>query len=175
MPTERHLYMDHDLGMEYCTFIHLPQSFPSHCHDYYVIGLIVNGHRQLTCRQAVSELAPGDLFVLNPYDPHACAQIGTIPLDYQCVHISKKRMKELTGTDIIFTDNVIRSITARERLKALFQGILAKENKEIKEDLFYILLNALPTRIDQPESPLSTVQQKTIHQLATYMANHCQK
>ncbi|WP_314059597.1 AraC family transcriptional regulator [uncultured Vagococcus sp.] len=174
MLEERHLYMDRDLGIEYCTFINLPQSFPSHCHDYYVIGLIIKGYRQLTCRQEVSELAPGDLFVLNPYDPHACAQIGTIPLDYQCLHVSPKKMKELTGIEIIFNDNVIRSRTAKKRIKALFQGILAEENKATKEDLFYILLSTFPTRVDQPESPLSIVQQKTINQVVTYMTNHCQ-
>lgn len=174
MLEERHLYMDHDLNMEYCKFINLPQSFPSHFHDYYVLGLIIKGQRQLTCRQQVSEIDPGDLFILNPFDAHACAQIGEIPLDYQCLHIAKKRMEELAGTTIVFTDNVVQSITARNHLTALFQAILQQDTKLVKEELVYLLLNALPTTVNQPELPLSIAQKNTVQKASAYIDSHYQ-
>lgn len=174
MLVERHLYVDNELEIEHCKFINLPQSFPSHCHDYYVLGMIIKGKRQLTCHQQVSELVPGDLFVLNPYDPHACAQIGPIPLDYQCLHISKERMKALTGTDIIFTENVVQSLEAKKYLTLLCDAILNQENKSIKEELVYLLLNELPTTALRETLPLSHAQKKTVQRASSYINSHYQ-
>ncbi len=37
---QRHVYYDHDLGIEAYNLSGIVQKFPNHFHDYYVIGFV---------------------------------------------------------------------------------------------------------------------------------------
>lgn len=44
---------DEELRIEAYRFSGVAQSFPSHFHEYYVLGLMEAGQRSLTCRDGV--------------------------------------------------------------------------------------------------------------------------
>lgn len=80
MKSQRIVRFDLELQLEAYYFKGLEQQSPNHFHDYYVIGLIDNGQRYLTCREVDYVINPNDLILFNPYDNHACKQVGDSPL-----------------------------------------------------------------------------------------------
>ena len=58
------------LQIEACRFAGVHQPFPNHFHDYYVIGLVEEGQRELCCKAARRSIGPGDLLLFNPGDNH---------------------------------------------------------------------------------------------------------
>ena len=87
---------DEALGIEACRFQGLSRPFPSHFHEYFVIGLVEAGERRLVCNGGEFALRAGDLLLLNPGDSHSCVQSGGA-LDYRSLHIPPARMDELAG------------------------------------------------------------------------------
>lgn len=59
---------DENLNVEVYRFEGIVQSFPNHFHDYYVIGLIEKGERQLYCNSKKFFLKPG--YCNNFQDKH---------------------------------------------------------------------------------------------------------
>jgi len=55
--------------------------FPNHFHEHYVIGLIHDGKRHLSCRNKEYHLQKGHIVIFNPNDNHACSPIDGYPLD----------------------------------------------------------------------------------------------
>ena len=110
---QRHVYYDHDLGIEAYNLSGIVQKFPNHFHDYYVIGFVEGGKRHLWCKGMEYDLNAGDLILFNPRDNHFCAPINGEILDYRAVNINmdvmQRAVKEITGKDFIphFTKNVV--------------------------------------------------------------------
>ena len=50
VPETRTVYFDADLNIEAYSFKGIRQKFPTHFHEYYVIGFIENGRRELFCK-----------------------------------------------------------------------------------------------------------------------------
>ena len=71
--------------------------FPSHVHDFYVVGLAVRGNRRLCVRGEECNLGAGDLLLLNPGDSHACSQLSEEPFTYRAFNIPPKTMKSICG------------------------------------------------------------------------------
>lgn len=103
MPEKSEVYLDHDLGIEACYFQNMFQKFPSHTHNYYVIGLIERGQRQLTYRTSRYMLFPQNLLLINPGDSHCCISANTDPLYYRAIHIPIPTMQALLN--IVTTDD----------------------------------------------------------------------
>ena len=68
-------------------FVHLPEmdimtghnvqrAFPRHVHDSYCVGLVERGMRVITTRDYETRITSGQVFVLNPAQPHSCHSIG---------------------------------------------------------------------------------------------------
>ena len=72
---QRTVYFDHDLKIEVYQFQGIMQKFPAHFHEFYVIGFIEKGQRQLICKGKQHIINPGDLLLFNPFDIHSCEQI----------------------------------------------------------------------------------------------------
>ena len=65
-PGVRSAVYDRELNIEAYSFDGVVQEFPSHVHDYYVIGLIERGRRRLACMGREYEVSAGDVLVFNP-------------------------------------------------------------------------------------------------------------
>ncbi len=63
--------------LEVTTGIHIRQNFPRHIHDSFCIGLVEHGARIITTQDNKTLISSGEIFVLNPQQPHACQSIST--------------------------------------------------------------------------------------------------
>ena len=71
----------------------MERSFPNHFHEYYVIGLMESGERDLVCRGRTYRVGKGGILIFNPGDSYGCSQTGEGPL----VLSGKKKINKLTG------------------------------------------------------------------------------
>lgn len=145
----RTVCFDEELSIEAYSFKGIMQKFPNHFHDYYVIGFIEAGKRQLFCRNEKYIIEAGDLVLFNPGDVHTCQQIDEEPLDYRCINIKKSTMKkvlgEMTGTEylpsfikvVLFHNEIVYS------LRELHIMIMNNEKHAKKEELFFFILEQL--------------------------------
>lgn len=104
---------DQELHLEACRFRAYEQPFPSHFHEYYVIGLVEAGERVLTCRNREYAIREGSVLLFNPGDSHGCVQTGGGSLDYRGLHVPLETMLDLT-----------ESFTGRRELPGFSQCVL---------------------------------------------------
>lgn len=129
---------DHTLRLEAYYFAGIAQPFPNHFHEYYVIGLVEQGQRRLSCRGQEAVLSPGDMLLLHPGDNHACAQTGDEPLYYRSIAVSipvmEDYMERLTGTPGLprFSQNVIAQAAAAPCFRRLHQLLLTGSDSPSK-------------------------------------------
>ena len=70
----RTVVYDDELRLEAYLLQGIVQPFPNHFHEYYVIGLIENGERSLSCKNKEYMIQKGNIILFNPGDNHACVQ-----------------------------------------------------------------------------------------------------
>ena len=150
MPNEiRTVCYDAELQIEAYRFQGVKQKFPSHFHDYYVIGFIEGGQRSLQCKNREYIINPGDIVIFNPRDIHSCEQVDGAALDYRCINIQPDRMKsiarEITGR--AYCPTFSQTVLCRSELASSLQdlhGMISKgETDFIKEELFFLLIGQL--------------------------------
>lgn len=152
MPNElRTIYLDADLDIEAYQFKGIMQKFPSHFHEYYVIGFIEEGQRHLVCKDREYIINPGDLLLFNPYDIHSCEQIDGKTLDYRCINVTREVMAKVMrefgeGEELpYFSQNVVSSSGLVPLLKEMHLKISQEERDFKKEELFLTLIEELVT------------------------------
>ncbi|WP_080873602.1 AraC family ligand binding domain-containing protein [Oceanobacillus timonensis] len=150
MPQEtRTIFLDPDVDIEAYQFKGITQKFAAHFHDYYVIGFIEEGERQLTCQGKEFTIYPGDVLIFNPYDTHSCEQVDGGTLDYRCINVKtdimKKAVLEIQGEEILpyFQETVLYQSEVASTLKELHLKIAVEEDAFKKEELFLYLLEEL--------------------------------
>ena len=88
---------DEVLGLEAFCLQGYAQPFPRHFHDYYVLGFVVSGERELLCNGLNLQVFPSNLLIFNPRDNHECVSTSRAPfLHYLGFNILKKRMEEIS-------------------------------------------------------------------------------
>ena len=107
---------DDQLHLEAYRFEGIMQPFPNHFHEYYVIGLVENGERILSCRNQEYTICRGDLLLFNPGDSHACMQTASGTFAYRCINITKETMAELS-----------EEITGRQELPGFAPSVIRDE------------------------------------------------
>ena len=81
--------------VELCTLFGVIEPFPSHFHDYYMVGVVAGGNRRLTVGGRDFDLMCGDLLVINPGDPHSCESADGTKLEYRSFSIAAPVMDAL--------------------------------------------------------------------------------
>lgn len=89
----KEILYDNDLQLEAYRFNGVAQAFPTHFHEYYVIGLIEEGERRLTVNGREYRIGPGDMMTFGPMDSHACEQTDGGVLRYLCLNIKPEAMQ----------------------------------------------------------------------------------
>lgn len=176
---QRHVYYDHDLGIEAYQLRGIVQKFPNHFHDFYVIGFIEGGKRHLWCKGREYQLQSGDLILFNPRDNHYCAPVDGEPLDYRAVNISQEIMldavREITGKDsaLRFTQNVVYQSEAAAFVGDVYDAILSDAPRLQKEEAFFYLLEQILQEYSGPiEAPRNSAPDDQIKKLCAYMEQH---
>lgn len=176
---QRHVYYDHDLGIEAYQLSGVVQKFPNHFHDFYVIGFIEGGKRHLWCKGQEYDLRSGDLILFNPRDNHYCAPVGGEPLDYRALNIQPEVMlraaKEIAGMDCVpcFTQNVVYQSETAVSVGEVYDAILADAPRLQKEETFFYLLEQVLQEYAAPfESFDAPEPDAQIQKLCTYMEQH---
>lgn len=142
---------DIDLNIEAYNFKGIKQKFPNHFHEYYVIGFIESGRRQLFCKNKEYVIERGDLVLFNPGDNHTCQQIDGGTLDYRCMNIKTEVMKkvlfEITGKDYVpyFKENAVFNSDIVPSLQELYLMIMNEERDFKKEEIFLFIIEQLIT------------------------------
>lgn len=142
----RNVFYDESLKIEAYSFIGIEQEFPSHFHNYYVIALVENGKRQLSCNNNCYHIKQGDVIIFNPNDKHSCVKSGNELFIYKGLNIPSDIISKITF-DITrkkytprFSKNVIRTPEIYNCLLTLHNMIVNKSNNFEKEELFFILI-----------------------------------
>lgn len=147
----RTVCFDIDLNIEAYNFKGIKQKFPNHFHEYYVIGFIESGRRQLFCKNKEYVIQRGDLVLFNPCDNHTCQQIDGGTLDYRCMNINSEVMKkvvfEITGKDYVpyFKENAVFNSDIVPSLQELYLMIMNEERDFKKEEIFLFIIEQLIT------------------------------
>lgn len=176
----RILCYDEDLNIEAFVFEGITQPFPSHTHEYYVIGLVERGSRKMICKGNSFDISYDDIIIFNPLDSHMCVQSDNESFYYKGVNISPKIMKnfaqEITGepTMPLFSECVIKSDEIKEYILSLHSLILSDSSAFEKEELILLLLSRL---IEQYAKPfLCTIGfEENIERVCTFVKNNCEE
>ena len=156
---------DAELMIEAYHFQGIMQKFPNHFHEYYVIGLIQNGQRHLSCKNKDYIVAAGDLLLFNPRDNHTCEQLDGKPMDYRSINIQPEIMSkavfEITGKAYLpyFTSQVIFHSELVPLLEELHLMIMQEEKDFRKEEIFFFLLEQLIEEYTEQGMPLQKSEQ----------------
>ncbi|WP_434309406.1 helix-turn-helix domain-containing protein [Hominifimenecus sp. rT4P-3] len=145
----RTVVYDDDLRVEAYRLEGVIQPFPNHFHEYYVIGLIEGGVRELSCKNQKYTIQKGNILLFNPGDNHACVQSDGNTLDYRGVNITKEVMldlaEEITGRRDFpeFSRHVILDEEAACYLRPLHDWIMKGSSEFRKEEYLLLLLSML--------------------------------
>lgn len=144
----RTVVYDEDLHVEAYRFEGFVRPFPSHFHEYYVIGYIESGQRTLSCNNQERAIRPGHILVFNPGDSHACVQSDGGTLDYRGFNISGEvmldLMERLEGRQKlpVFSPNIIFDSETAGCLRSLHDLVISGSRGPSKEEQL-LLLGAL--------------------------------
>lgn len=152
----RTVVYDDELHIEAYHFEGVVQPFPNHFHEYYVIGVMEDGERVLSCKNQEYIVEKGDVLLFNPGDNHACVQSDGGTLDYWGFNIAKEVMlnlaEEVTGRRELprFSQNVISGEKATCHLRPLHELVMNGSNEFEKEETFLRLISLLIQQYGQP-------------------------
>lgn len=170
---------DPDLHLEAYRFKGVAQPFPSHFHDYYVIGLVERGERNMICRGKEYLIGAGDILVFHPGDSHSCVQSGGETMDYRGMNLSKPVMAELAGEingregPPLFGAAVIRDEEVRCCFRSLHGQVMAGETGFCKEENLILLLSLLMERWGQAGGETVPDWEEKIRSACRFMEDHC--
>lgn len=174
----RTVVYDEELHIEAYRFQGFMRPFPNHFHEYYVIGLMEEGERCLSCKNKEYTVCRGDILLFNPGDSHSCVQSDGGAMDYLSISISKETMlelvKEVTGEGNLpgFSMSVIHDGEAACYLRALHEMVLSGSKEFGKEENLILLLTRLIQRFGQPFEECAMPCDREIEAACVFMEEH---
>ncbi len=150
----------------------MSRGFPSHFHDYYVVGLVESGHGSLKAGGRTREYGSGDILVFHPMESHSCEQNDGSPLTFRSFNIRADAMADATagGTGNErraapkFDASVINRSPQAERLGRVHEEMLRQDGEAGRAARFRELLRLLcrdhaqPTRRDDTDTTVAMVE-----------------
>lgn len=174
----RTVVYDDGLRLEAYRFEGIRQPFPSHFHEYYVIGYIEKGERVLACRDRKHVIGKGSIVLFNPGDSHACIQSDGGTFDYRGLNIAKEIMldltEEVTGKRELpgFSKNVIFDEEAGCCLRLLHEMIMNEAGEFEREESLLLLISHLIRNYGQPSCRCIPECRQEIEKACEYMEQH---
>lgn len=174
----RTICYDDELHLEAYYFEGIVQPFPNHFHDYYVIGIIENGTRCLSCKNQVYTISRGNILLFNPSDNHGCVQSDEGTFNYRGLNIPKETMmglaEEVTGKKYlpVFTENVVFDNELNNYLHLLHRMIMDGSKEFEKEEIMLFLISALIGRYGQPFEKCIPDYREEIEKACAFMEQH---
>lgn len=170
---------DSGLRLEAYRLQGITRPFPSHFHEYYVIGFLEDGARTLFCRNREYPIQRGHILLFNPGDSHACAHRGRGTLDYREFNIPQATMLDLaeavTGLRELpeFSSKVVSDGEAVSCLRPLHELVLkrSRESKQKEEALLSLFSHLIP-RYGRPSAPPSPERRDEIERACAFMERH---
>jgi len=150
--------------------------FPNHFHEYYVLGLVEKGQRNLCCKNRDYAIGEGDLLLFHPGDSHGCVQSGGL-LDYRGLNIGSDVMRELaeevTGSrePPRFCQAVLRDPEAARRLRSLHRQVMEENAGSGREELLR-LLSLLLRRYGRPAPGTAPDCREEVENACAFMERH---
>lgn len=172
----RTVIYDKELGVEAYRLEGIAQMFPNHFHDHYVIGLIEDGERYLSCKNRDYILKKGHIVLFNPGDNHTCAPVNNCLLDYRGLNIPVNTMLNLvegvTGKREFagFSDNVVCDNDLMCNLSELHEMIMEGSKEFAKEEYLLLLISLILHRYGQTFSDCGYCTE--IEKACVYMNEH---
>lgn len=170
---------DETLGLEAFCLQGYAQPFPRHFHDYYVLGFMVSGERELLCNGLKLQLSPSNLLIFNPRDNHECVStVGSPLLHYLGFNIAEERMKEisseLTGERWLpqFKPTVFSDESAESAFLELHQLVMQSSDELRKEELFFVLFSRLFRKYAQASLRSRPLRSSQIKEACDYLETH---
>lgn len=174
----RTICYDEELRLEAYCLEGVVQPFPHHFHAYYVVGLMEDGERSMTCKNRDYTLTEGDIVLFNPGDSHACAPKDGKPLFYRAVNITAERLRELaceiTGTPDLpgFSQCVVRDGELECCLRPLHQMMMGGSTEFEKEEYLLLAISLLLERYSQPFESVIPECRREVEAACAYMDAH---
>lgn len=174
----RTVVYDDALHIEAYRFQGIVQPFSNHFHEYYVLGLVEDGQRCLSCKNREYLLQKGDLVLFNPGDNHACVQSDDGTLDYRGLALTKSVMQalaeELTGTPGLpgFSQTVVQNEEAACCFRTLHELVMRGSCEFGKEESLFLLLSLLLPQYSQPFSACVPACREEIERICCFMEQH---
>lgn len=174
----RTVIYDEELHIEGYRFEGFIRPFPSHFHEYYVIGYIEAGQRTLSCNHREYAVRPGHILIFNPGDSHACVQSDGGTLDYRGFNISKETvlslMEEIDNQQElpVFSPNVIFDSETACCLRILHDMIMSGFYNPDKEERLLLLLALLVQKYGQPLPRCVPRYDKEIERVCAFIEQH---
>lgn len=174
----RTIVYDEDLHIEAYRFEGIVQPFPSHFHEYYVIGFMENGERVLSCKNQEYTATKGDVLLFNPGDSHACVQSDSGTLDYRGFNITRdvflNLAEEITGKRELpgFSRNVIADEEVTCCLRPLHELVMNGSREFEKEETLLLLISLLIQKFGQPFERCIPECRDEIEQACQIMERH---
>lgn len=179
MNTEsRDVVYDDDLKIEAYHLQGIVQPFPNHFHDYYVVGYIEAGNRNLTCAGKQYVLKQGDITLFNPRDAHACTQADQQALDYRCLNIpvetARMISKDIFGSpvDLRFSNSVVSDADMACSLRDVHAMIMHRAPAFIKEEEFLLFMEQLIVSCCEGSPPSHGCRTARLMAACTHMETH---
>ena len=174
----RTVVYDDGLRLEAYHFEGIVQPFPNHFHEHYVIGVVEDGTRRLSCRNREYSIEKGSIVLFGPGDNHACVQSDDGTFDYRGFNIAKEVMldlaEEVSGKRHLpgFSENIIYDDEAAFYLRRLHEMVMKGNDDFGKEEILLLLISLLIQNYGQPFENCIPECSREIEKACEYMEQH---
>lgn len=174
----RTVVYDDGLRLEAYHFEGTRQSFPNHSHEHYVIGVVEDGARRLSCRNREYSIEKGSIVLFGPGDNHACVQSDNGTFAYRGFNIAKEVMlnlaEEVSGKRQLpgFSENIIYDDETAFYLRRLHEMVMKGNDDFGKEEILLFLISLLIQNYGQPFENCIPECSGEIEKACEYMEQH---
>lgn len=188
-PVRRLIHCE-ELGIDAYELQGYVRPFPAHVHEYYVVGLVLQGSRALRVCGKDYSLDKGSMLLLNPGESHSCLQLSEEPLSYRAIVVPPLTLEQYKhrtsrgSAPVVFDRCVIRDKASEllfmQASEALLQEYPWEEADKLLSAFFnHLLLVLLDLAemgdIQQGESEaVNQVNRKMTNQSGGRVAKRCE-